>query len=123
MEDYIFDGEAHALSKDYGYIAKIIHEEAFENTLTEYVNEQLVKYCDYIYANDKEKVIKYLFEVFKGQVVSGSTDENFKLIYRPPHIVSSMAQHMVSSLAEFSTLAWKFKRAEKDNLERHETPK
>ncbi|CAB4132286.1 hypothetical protein UFOVP256_15 [uncultured Caudovirales phage] len=109
MDDTIFDGEAHALSKDYGYIAKRIHEVADESKLSEYVDEQLVKFCDYLYENDKEKVCSYLMGIFKSQVFHGSTDENFQLIFRPPH--------MVSCLAQFATLALKFKRAEKDNLE------
>jgi hypothetical protein len=109
MDDTIFDGEAHALSKDYGYIAKRIYEVMDESSLSEYVDEQLLKYCDYLYTNDKENVIKYLFQVFKEQVFYCSTDENYKLIFRPPH--------MVSALSQFATLALKFKRAEKDNLE------
>lgn len=108
MDDTIFDGEAHALSKDYGYIANRIHEISDESKLSEYVNEQLVKYCDYLYANDKEKVCSYLIDIFKYQVYHGSTDE-LQLIFRPPH--------MVSCLSQFATLALKFKRAEKDNLE------
>lgn len=109
MDDTIFDGESHALSKDYGYIAKRIHLVANEYKLSEYVDEQLVKYCDYLYANDKEKVCSYLMSIFKSQVFQGSTDGNFQLIFRPPN--------MISCLAEFATLTLKFKRAEKDNLE------
>ena len=108
MRDVIFDGEPHALSKDYGYIANIIHGEVDTSKLSEYSYEQLIKYCEYIYLNDKENVIGYLISMFKDKVFIGSTDKNLQLIFRPPH--------MASCLAQFATLALKFKRAEEDNL-------
>ncbi len=113
MIDPIFDEEVHVLSKEYGYIAKKIHEPKPENTLHELIDIQLLKFCEYLYLNDKEKVIDYLMQIFRLQVFHCSTDENFQIIYRPPY--------MASCLQQYATLCLKFKRSEKDNLENEVT--
>lgn len=109
MEDIICDGEVHAISQDYGYICNRIFEKLDKETLSDYVNQQLIKFIDYLYINDKEKIVDYLINIFNYQVIHNIKDENYDVIFRP--------EIMSNSLAQFSTLALKFKRAENDNLE------
>lgn len=109
MEDTLFDGEPHVLSEKYGYIANRIHENIEQSNLHHYVEKSLDKYANYLYENDKEKVIKYLMEVLMFQVFQSSTPEDYQVIFRPPY--------MVSALAQYATLCLKFERSKKDNLE------
>lgn len=109
MEDTIFDGEPHPLSEKYGYIAHRIHGNLEESNLCQYVEKSLEKYCNYLYENDKERVLKYLMEVLMFQVFQSNTPEHYQVIFRPPY--------MVSALAQYATLCLKFERAKKDTLE------
>lgn len=109
MEDPIFDGKCHALSKYFGYIAKRFHG-AFGEKLEDHdIEEHLIEFCEYLFKNDKNKVISYLMQIFTDQVKKGKTDENYSLILRPPWVISCLAQE--------GTLALKFKRAEGDGLD------
>ena len=108
MNDTIFDGKAHVLGEKYGYIAEIIHENLHHSNIHQYVEKLLEEYCNYLYENDKEIVIKYLIEVLMSQVFQFNTPEHYQVIFRPPHVISCLAQ--------YATLCLKFKRAEKDNL-------
>lgn len=101
MDKYIFDGEPHALNSEYGYIIKRIHEPFEHEKLNDYVIIHLKKFAEYLYANDKERTIQCL--------LNGWSYEDYEVIYRPAHIVSALAQ--------FSTLAIKFKRSKNDNLD------
>jgi hypothetical protein len=106
--DPIFDGECHALSKKYGYVAKKLLGESAQKLDMDDIEELLLQYAEYLYENDKERVIEYLLSIFRTQVRHQSTDENYQVIYRPSWIISALSQ--------FGTLCLKFERAEKDNL-------
>lgn len=106
--DPIFDGKCHALSKKYGYVAKKLLRESDQKIDMHDIEELLLQYAEYLYENDKKRVIEYLLRIFRTQVKHQSTDDNYQVIYRPYWIASFLAQ--------FSTLSLKFERAEKDNL-------
>lgn len=108
IEEIVFDGEVHALSKDYAYISKRVYETECQKNLMEHVNEHLIKYCEYLYLNDKDKVINYLMSIFSKQVYNFCTDKNYKVIFTPPYLSSCLAQ--------FATLSLKFERVKNDNL-------
>ena len=115
MENPIFDGECHAVpdSKEYGYIAARIDSlSQFNDELKQLqrnVDMQLRKYSEYLVNHDKEKSIELLTDIFRSQVICGYTPEDYKIIHRPPWIVSALAQ--------YGTLVIKFKRSKKDNLD------
>jgi hypothetical protein len=109
MDNYIFDGEPHALNSEYGYLIKRINEPFEHEKLDGYVSIQLKKFAEYLYHFDKNKVIEYLIEILKSQIFHEGSSKDYEIIYRPAH--------MVGCLAEFSTLALKFKRSKNDNLE------
>lgn len=104
----IFDGECHSFSKKGGYIAKKLIEDFVQNLDMNDVEELIIKYAEYLYENDKERVIQYLLKIFTTQVRHHITDENYQVIYRPAWIVSCLSQP--------GTLCLKFERAKKDNL-------
>ncbi len=106
MEEIIFDGETHVLNENFGYIALKLDE---DEKLSDYVNKELIKYANYLYENDKDKVMEFIMEKLCSQVFIGSTPEDYQLIFRPSYLIGVLAQ--------FSTLCLKFKRAEIDNLE------
>lgn len=110
MEDTIFDGEAHVLSEKFGYIADKVREIENISGLQEIIDEQLETYAEYLFENDKERVIEYLLSIFRMQVMRQCSDDHYQVIYRPPH--------MVSCLAQYGTLCLKFQRAENDNLDK-----
>lgn len=109
MDEVIFDGEAHALSEKYGYIADLVDQLENVSELQGMIDEQLKVYANYLLENDKDRVIEYLTSILRMQVMRQCTDENYQVIYRPPHMVSCLSQH--------GTLCLKFQRAEKDNLD------
>lgn len=106
MEDYIFDGEPHALDKNWAYILKKIHEEKID--LKEEMRELYKKYAQYLVDCDKEKAVEYLMKVFQHELDFDRSAEDTSFIYRPPY--------MSGVLAQFATLALKFKRAKEDTL-------
>ncbi len=112
MNDTIFDGECHAISDDYGYIAaRVIPGENCCDELKllqKATDKQLAKYAEYLVNQDKEKAIDLLTDLFRSQVMTRCTPEDYQLIHRPPWIVSALAQ--------YGTLVLKFKRSKKDNL-------
>jgi hypothetical protein len=102
MDKYIFDGEPHALDKEYGYIITRIYEkETDQENLQDQIHIHVKKFAEYLYQNDKERTIECLLD--------GLSYNDYEVIYRPAHIVSVLAQ--------FSTLAIKFKRSKNDNLD------
>jgi len=102
MDKYNFDGEPHALNSEYGYIIKRIYEEEVDHdSLHDQIQIHLKKFAEYLYANDKERTVQCM--------LNGWSYEDYEVIYRPAHIVSALAQ--------FSTLAIKFKRSKNDNLD------
>lgn len=120
MNVTIFDGECHAISDEYGYIAaRVIPGETCcdeVKSLQKETDKQLAKYAEYLVTQDKEKAIELLTDLFRGQVIGGYTPEDYQLIHRPPWIVSALAQ--------YGTLVLKFKRSKKDNLgTKDEAPK
>lgn len=104
MEKYIFDAEPHALDKETGYILKKIDSSKLTN---EYMKEEILelykKYAQYLIACDKEKATEYIMKIFEQ--LDGFEEG---IVYRPPH--------MVGPLAQYGTLAFKFKRALDDTL-------
>lgn len=108
--DPIFDGECHAISEEYAYIAKRIEIPGREIIDLGDVDEQLLKYCEYLTENDKKRVLGCLMSIFTREVRNLCTDDSYQIIYRPPWVSSILNQ--------YGTLVLKFKRAEKDNLEK-----
>lgn len=108
MEDYIYDGQPHALSHDWGYI--IIKFDCFisESDLQGKALQLYRKYAEYLYDFDKEAVIDYLTRILKEEDASINSYDDFNLIYRPP-IFSDV-------LAQSGTLAIKFRRLKEDTL-------
>lgn len=104
----IFDGEPHILSESYGYIANKVHDKDCCSDVHKHIEKQIRKYCEYLYENNKEKTIDYLMQVLMRQVDCCSTDEDFKIIFRPAYLSGC--------LSLYGTVAIKFKRAENDNL-------
>ncbi len=110
MENPIFDGEIHILSKEYGYISKEIEINSLEaesTALCELQSSFLKKYAQYIYDFEKEKALDIIFNKLIDSIFS---NEDFMFIYRPPHIASILSQNSIFSL--------KFKRSKNDNLDR-----
>lgn len=109
---YNFDGEIHALSDEWAYIIKkteCITFESGNSKLAEFQKEVFRKYAEYLYENDKENVIQMLIDNLNFIMPYGSTSrEDMQLIYRPPK--------MCGALAQWGTLALKFKRCQKDSL-------
>ena len=109
---YIVDGEIHPLSKDFAYILTYVEElkmDANDPTFSKLIEEYACKYAEYIYRNEKEKTIKMIRENILRNFMSFNTPEDYQLIYRSPQ--------QIKELAIRGTLALKFKRAEKDNLD------
>jgi hypothetical protein len=107
MEEYIPDGELHAISKDYAYALKYFLdknsvEKNCEN-MTELQLDFAKKYAEYLLEFNKEKVMSILME----KMMQG-WDEDLQFIFRPAYIVSSLTQN--------ASFAMKFKRALNDNL-------
>jgi len=109
MEYPNFDGECHAIpgSKDYGYVAHRVGVEIKE--VQDKIELEIGKYAEYLYAHDKEEVLRILTDVMRAQVMHGYTLDNYQIIHRPPWIVSALAQ--------YGTIVLKFKRSKKDNLD------
>jgi hypothetical protein len=111
MENYIFDGKPHILDRKYGYITKKIIPMDLRidrSSFMDEVDSLLENYVEYLYENDKDKVIRYLMEVLRQQSYNFHTDECYQLIYHPPHLSGCLGQHAILSL--------KFTRADNDNL-------
>jgi len=105
MNDYIFNGKPHILSKDFGYISTLI-DESKSTTFLEIKMiemEMLKEYAKYLVENDKEKCLKIIC-----QHLSFETNTDYTLIHRPS---------CYSCLHEFGCLSIKFKRLPNDNLE------
>jgi hypothetical protein len=107
MDDYIYDGEPHALDKDFAYMLKRVEDTSREN-VHEITLSFLNKYAEYLYQNDKETVIEYLMNAFQGMLAFDKMPPETSLTYRPPHLVSAIAQ--------FGTIAFKFPRSNEDTL-------
>ena len=114
MNHPIFDGECHAISEEYAYIASTVQHEGNNcvelETLQSKIDQHLAKYAEYLVNQDKQKAIGLLTDVFRAQVMRDCTPEYYKLIHRPPW--------MVCAFAQYGTLALKFKRSENDNLDK-----
>ena len=110
MQDYNFDGEIHALSKDWSYAIKSVGQFNFnenDSTFTELRDEFYKKYAEYLYSFDKKKVLEILINYLCGFVFH--TPEDFSIIYRPPWEFDALSQN--------GTFAIKFKRSKEDNLD------
>lgn len=103
-----YDGECHPISKEFAYIAKRIEFREYETLDFQDIHEQLLKYAEYLYDNDKKKILAYLMDKFNRQVRNFCTDESYQMIFKPSWLVSCLDQYGV--------LILKFKRAENDNL-------
>lgn len=105
MENYIADGEIHAISKEWAYILKEIDEIKIDETdlkFNKLRTELYEKYSQYLYDFDKEKVMEIIFEYMCKFLFN--TPEDFCLIYRPEFGKNK------------ATFALKFKRSDEDNL-------
>jgi hypothetical protein len=109
----IDDGEIHALSDNYAYILKYISCEKSKDEFDEFdksnpiIQDNIIdfykKYIDYLIEFDKEKIVDHLINYFCFN------SSEIKFIFRPPWVVSCLSQKC--------SLALKFKRVKKDNLE------
>lgn len=116
MDEPNFDGKIHAISKDYAAILnktdidikQIIFDQL--TPLSHHIKDFSNQYAEYLYQFNKEKVIKILEEKIYDLGLNGCTfDEDYQFIYRPPWVADVLYQ--------FGTIAIKFKRSEKDNLD------
>lgn len=109
--EYQIDGEIHALSNDWAYLIKKIKEFNINIDHTEIQEAQrefYKKYAEYIYNFNKEKAIEMILEKLTTCNLLGYTPDDHQFIYRPPEVMDCLAQ--------FGTIALKFRRAQKDNL-------
>jgi hypothetical protein len=109
MKHPIFDGECHAIpdSEEYAYIAHKVGND--EKEIQKKIEQQIEKFAEYLYENDKDEVISLLTDVFRAQIMCGCTPERYQIIHRPPWVVGALAQ--------YGTIALKFKRSEEDDLD------
>lgn len=108
MTEYILDGEIRSISKYYAAaIIKVNEIKLDENNQKFHSirNGLYEKYAQYLYSFNKEKVHEIIMDYLNS--FSFNTPEDFSLIYRPS----------LEKYKEDGTLAIKFKRAEKDNLD------
>lgn len=109
MHDAIFDGKCHVISEEYGYIAKKVEEDSLTNINFTNQSEELIReYAEYLFKNNKEKVIEYILHNLRSQIYAFKTEDNFQIIYRPPWITSCLAQ--------CGTFVLRFKRSKNDKL-------
>lgn len=112
--DFIFDNEPHALSNSdgYGYISNKFS--ATYSVDEKDVRALILKYLEYIYMYDKEKMIEFAMKGLapplapKARDLFQSTNEDFQIIFKPATIITETPS--------FSILYLKFKRATKDDL-------
>lgn len=110
MLELEFDGKCHVIPEapTYGYIANIVGTDVKE--LNELIEKQIKEFARYLYKYDQEEVIRILTDLMRCQIATGHTPERYQSVHRPPWIVGALAQ--------CGTITLKFKRAEKDDLER-----
>ena len=108
MEEYIFDGEPHAIDSKLAYILKKVDPSEKEFDMEQEFMDMYRKYAEYLYESDKEKVIQYLMKIFNHYVTFDESVPDTTRIYRPPH--------MSNALSQYATMALKFNRSEKDTL-------
>jgi hypothetical protein len=107
MTEVNFDGECHALSDDYCYIAAQVNED--EPYIDKIKDKQLLKYSEYLVNFNKERALELLAGFLRVECSRGFTSEDYQFIFRSPFLVNA--------LAEYGTLVLKFKRSKEDNLE------
>ncbi len=105
---YIFDGEIHALSDQWAYMAFKAYEDEGIFECHKIIDGYLENYANYLYENDKDKVISYLMETLRSQVASQCTDSNYQVIFRPAYKVNGLKQDW--------EVALKFRRSREDKL-------
>lgn len=101
------DGEIHALDERFAYILIKVTVEWQKNklcTLDYYKRILSKKYAEYLINFNKEAVLKILIDY----IMFSPTYETHTFIYLP--------SYYFSCIADFSSIALKFPRAEKDNL-------
>lgn len=108
MEDYIYDGELHALNSKWAYILKKYEDDTYDFNMNSECLDLYRKYAEYLYACDKEKVIEYLMKIFQHHLTFKETTPGTQLVFRPPQSLGPLAQ--------FATLALKFERSKNDTL-------
>ncbi len=111
MHNYIFDGEIHALSKEWAYIIKRIDDLIDDNEtlkIRELHHDFCKKYSEYLSNFDKDEIS---YRHPKGLKPSNGLEGNeyVQFRYQPPWKVESLYQH--------ATFAIKFKRVKNDNLD------
>lgn len=114
MEQYISDGEPHALDKENGYILKKTDPLIKREEIREEIISLYEKYAHYVVDKDKESAIKYIMDLFKSLLDQEfiKTPENTRVIYRAPDVVSP--------LGLYGTVCVMFKRSENDGLDKNE---
>lgn len=112
MEETIADGQIHPLSDKYAYILRFFPENPIiAENLSQIAQLQLEftsKYAQYLLNFDHQTVLRILIQHLLPSCM-GETGENHQFIYRPAHMISMLAQN--------SSLALKFRRADQDNLD------
>ncbi len=112
MQETIADGQIHALSEKYAYILRFFPENPLmaENLsqISHLQLEFISKYAQYLLNFDQQTVLRILIKHLLSSPL-GQTDENHQFIYRPAHMISILAQN--------SSLALKFRRVDQDNLD------
>lgn len=106
--NYIFDGNIHALNEKLAYIIEVLPNDLKPHEVKEKHIEMMQKYAHYLYENDKDSVIEWLMKIFESNISIGAPIERVTSIYRPASMNDALAQN--------ATMAIKFTRAEKDNL-------
>lgn len=107
MKDPIFDGEIHIIDEKYAYMTERIDKSLDEEHLYKKMDNFIFKYAEYLYENDKDKVMNYLIKSLTQEVGLSCTPEDYKIIFKP---------YINDRLNQFATLTLKFIRAVKDNL-------
>jgi hypothetical protein len=98
-EEEAADGQIHFLNDDFGYILKRIDSSSLDNLLTAH-SQMIEEYAKYLMKHESEKAL----EILCGHLLY-DYQEDFQLNYRPPWVVSSLAQNAIVTL--------KFKRIDR----------
>jgi len=103
-EEIIYDGNPHKLSCDFAYILEKFQENKSHEEVEKIRSNMLKKYIRYEMQNNPDFIVDILINYFKFNHY-----EDFYFTYRPAY--------MIGSLAQYASIALKFKRRPNDGLE------
>lgn len=103
------DGKPYSLSDNYAYIMKKFEHNTSHTEIQKIKTEMLREYIRYEIKNNPESVIDKVINSYEFEI---DFDSNYRFIYRPAY--------MVSSLAQYAIVVLRFKRSPNDGLKESE---